>query len=87
MKQLTVLLLIICLCQAAVSRERKNPFYSMTDLTNPESIYYVPHPYATSRQEILANLEAQVKIKFKKGLESLNRIKKRNPKKNIPTDR
>jgi hypothetical protein len=84
MKHLTVLLLIISLCQSAIGRERKNPFYSAKDLSNPESIYYVPHPYATSRQKILANLEAQVKIKYRKRLERKKELKKRHPERNYP---
>lgn len=62
MKFFKVIIIIICLIQPSFGEERKKPI-PMDQLTDHSSPFYVPHPYPKTREEIMANLIFQVKIK------------------------
>lgn len=63
MKFLIGFILVIYLFVPDYSENRREPL-PMEQLTNPDSKYYVPHPYPKTRKEIIANLRFQFKRKY-----------------------
>lgn len=63
MKYITVLFLVLCLCQFSVAEKRVKP-KPIKELTEPSSPSYVPLPYPKKRNEIIEDLKYAIKKLF-----------------------